>query len=222
MVNSYYVAPTSTLIPGVPTLRRKTLTVQAWRPSIDDQEVAPGVENIQLQLGIDVDEDNTVDRYVNPGDEIYDPAAAGYVPGARVMTARIWLVVRGVTPEFGLQDNRNYQPGDVNMGHRTTVSVACRSRRRSCCVTPEPDSRDYDYETNTLLANKQQGAALVVGLMLLVVITVLAISGMNTATTELAMARNDQSYENAFQAAETGLEQRSRQGQFATRRPPQR
>jgi len=52
----------------------------------------------------------------------------------------------------------------------------------------------------------QQGAALVVGLILLVVITVLAISGMNTATTELAMARNDQNYENAFQAAETGLE----------------
>ena len=51
----------------------------------------------------------------------------------------------------------------------------------------------------------QDGAALVIGLMLLVVITVLAISGMNTATTELAMARNDQNYENAFQAAETGL-----------------
>ena len=52
---------------------------------------------------------------------------------------------------------------------------------------------------------KQDGAALIVGLILLVVITVLAISGMNTATTELAMARNDQNYENAFQAAETGL-----------------
>ena len=64
--------------------------------------------------------------------------------------------------------------------------------------------------------NKQQGAALVVGLMLLVVITVLAISGMNTATTELAMARNDQAYENAFQAAETGLETALAQGQFAT------
>jgi type IV pilus assembly protein PilX len=53
---------------------------------------------------------------------------------------------------------------------------------------------------------RQQGAALIIGLILLVVITVLAVSGMNTATTELAMARNDQSAENAFQAAETGLE----------------
>lgn len=54
--------------------------------------------------------------------------------------------------------------------------------------------------------SKQTGAALVVGLILLVVVTVLAISGMNTATTELAIARNDQNFEYAFQAAETGLE----------------
>jgi type IV pilus assembly protein PilX len=63
---------------------------------------------------------------------------------------------------------------------------------------------------------KQNGAALVVGLILLVVITVLAISGMNTATTELAIARNDQNYENAFQAAETGLEIALASGPFTT------
>lgn len=61
---------------------------------------------------------------------------------------------------------------------------------------------------------RQRGAALVIGLVLLVVITVLAISGMNTATTELAMARNDQFAENAFQAAETGLENALTQGGF--------
>lgn len=69
---------------------------------------------------------------------------------------------------------------------------------------------------NYRLSNKQNGAALVVGLILLVVVTVLAVSGMNTATTELAMARNDQNFENAFQAAETGLEQALSQGSFNT------
>lgn len=69
---------------------------------------------------------------------------------------------------------------------------------------------------NMNLKNKQQGAALIVGLVLLVVITILAISGMNTATTELAMARNDQNYENAFQAAETGLENAMAQGTYDT------
>lgn len=65
-------------------------------------------------------------------------------------------------------------------------------------------------------SKKQDGAALVVGLVLLVVVTVLAISGMNTATTELAIARNDQNYENAFQAAETGLELALSEGFFNT------
>jgi len=64
--------------------------------------------------------------------------------------------------------------------------------------------------------SKQQGAALVVGLIMLVVITILAISGMNTATTALAMARNDMNYENAFQAAEAGLENALAQGLFDT------
>lgn len=68
----------------------------------------------------------------------------------------------------------------------------------------------------TAYRKRQQGAALVVGLLLLVVITVLAISGMNTAATELAMARNDQAYENAFQAAETGLATALSQGIFNT------
>ena len=114
LVSSYYVAPDSDLIgPGVPTLRRHRLGAG---PAIVDEEIAPGIENIQLQLGIDVDQDNTVDRYVNPGDPIYDPAAVGYLPGARVMTVRIWMIVRSINIETGLQDGRNYSPGDVNLG----------------------------------------------------------------------------------------------------------
>lgn len=55
--------------------------------------------------------------------------------------------------------------------------------------------------------SRQRGAALVIGLMLLLVLTLLAISGMNTATVELQMAGNQQYGQNAFQAAETGIEQ---------------
>lgn len=116
LVNSYYVAANSTLIPGVPTLRRKMLAMVGGVQTIVDQEVAPGVENLQIQLGIDVNEDNTVDRYVNPGDPVYDPAAAGYVPGARVLTARVWILVRSISPEVGIVDLRDYEPGDVDLG----------------------------------------------------------------------------------------------------------
>ncbi len=116
LINSYYVAAQSDLIPGSPTLRRKSLTTIGGVPTIIDQEVAPGVENLQIQFGVDVDGDNAVDRYVNPGDPVYDPAAVGYIPGARIISARIWLLVRGITPEVGIVDLRNYKPGDVDLG----------------------------------------------------------------------------------------------------------
>jgi type IV pilus assembly protein PilX len=55
-------------------------------------------------------------------------------------------------------------------------------------------------------AKRQGGAALVVGLILLMVLTVLGVSGMNTATLELTMASNAQFNQDAFQAAETGID----------------
>lgn len=116
LINTYYVAASSNLIPGVPTLRRKMLTTIGGVPTIVDQEVAPGVENLQLQFGLDVNQDNTVDRYVNPGDDVLNPLAAGFIPGATVMTVRIWLIVRGVSPEGGIRDPRDYEPGDIDLG----------------------------------------------------------------------------------------------------------
>ncbi len=53
---------------------------------------------------------------------------------------------------------------------------------------------------------REQGAILVIGLILLLVMTVLGVSTMSTASLELNMAGNDQFAENAFQLAETGLD----------------
>jgi hypothetical protein len=54
---------------------------------------------------------------------------------------------------------------------------------------------------------RQRGAALVIGLIMLLVLTLLAVSGMNTASTELIMAGNEQYRERAFQASSRGIEQ---------------
>lgn len=53
---------------------------------------------------------------------------------------------------------------------------------------------------------REQGAILVIGLILLLVLTVLGISTMSTASLELNMAGNDQFSENAFQLSETGID----------------
>jgi type IV pilus assembly protein PilX len=60
----------------------------------------------------------------------------------------------------------------------------------------------------------QGGAALVIGLILLMVLTLLAISGMNSASLEFIMAGNEQYRANAFQSAEAGIEQSIALGVF--------
>jgi type IV pilus assembly protein PilX len=53
---------------------------------------------------------------------------------------------------------------------------------------------------------RQEGATLSVGLVLLLVLTVVGISGMNTATMEITMASNMQFQQDAFQAAEDAID----------------
>jgi Tfp pilus assembly protein PilX len=58
-----------------------------------------------------------------------------------------------------------------------------------------------------LAARSQQGGAtLIVGLVLLLVLTVVGVSGMNTATMEVTMAGNTQFQQDAFQLAETAID----------------
>ena len=55
-------------------------------------------------------------RYVNPGDPVIDPTDSNWVPAARVITVRVWIVVRSISPEMGIVDSRDYEPGDVDLG----------------------------------------------------------------------------------------------------------
>jgi hypothetical protein len=58
------------------------------------------------------------------------------------------------------------------------------------------------------VARRQQGVTLVIGLIMLLVLTILAVSSMGTARLQLLMAGNTQARENAFQVAQAGLDAR--------------
>ena len=66
--------------------------------------------------------------------------------------------------------------------------------------SPTPVHRDLTARS------KQAGATLIVGLVLLLVLTVVGVSGMNTATMEVTMAGNAQFQQDAFQLAESGID----------------
>jgi len=63
---------------------------------------------------------------------------------------------------------------------------------------------------------RQQGAALAIGLILLLVLTILAVSGVVTSTLELRMVGNQQQQERAFQSADTGIERAFAAATFST------
>ncbi len=70
-----------------------------------------------------------------------------------------------------------------------------------------------------VIQRRERGAALVAGLVLLAVITLLAVARINSASLELTMAGNTQYRERAFQAAETGIEQTLARGKFVIPKP---
>ena len=68
-------------------------------------------------------------------------------------------------------------------------------------------------------AARQRGAALVIGLVLLLVMTLLGVTGITASTMDLAMAGNSQNAQNSFQAAESTIEVELRLGASGTGAP---
>jgi len=66
--------------------------------------------------------------------------------------------------------------------------------------------RNTSLLEHTATRSHQTGATLIVGLVLLLVLTVVGVSGMNTATMEITMAANTQFQQDAFQQAEDGID----------------
>jgi type IV pilus assembly protein PilW len=122
IVNGYFVSQTSS-VAGMPSLRRKTLQPGG---GIIEEEVLVGVEDMQIQFGVDSDLPGTaiapnpnrgaVDRYVNPDDPLIDPTNAGFNPNAEILAVRIWLRLRADRVENGFVDPINYQYADQNFG----------------------------------------------------------------------------------------------------------
>ncbi|MDH5254845.1 MAG: PilW family protein [Gammaproteobacteria bacterium] len=112
-VNAYYVSNESSFDPALPSLRRLTLGPTG---DFDDQEVIPGVENLQVQLGVDTDRDGDVDRYVDGDHPLVTFGAAGFDPDGQVVAVRIWLLVATPADDRAWVDDRRYATPDADLG----------------------------------------------------------------------------------------------------------
>lgn len=119
-VHSYYVSQDSETRDGLPSLRRKGLGFAGGAATLVDEEVIQGVEDLQVEFGIDTDNDQNANFYIDPGVDLEAQLDAGNA----VVSARVWLLVRAEEPEVGFTDNRTY-----NIANRAAYTPNDQFRR---------------------------------------------------------------------------------------------
>jgi len=104
IAHAYYIRPSVQTCRGeaVPALWRVTLNENGQPAS---EEIALGVEQLQVQYGIDSPVDaGSVNKYVN---------ADAIVDWDQVVAARVWLLVRSECPQTGYTDGNTYAMGNI-------------------------------------------------------------------------------------------------------------
>jgi len=112
-INIYYVSNESSFDAELPSLRRLVLGPDG---DFEDQEVIPGVENLQVQLGMDTDGDGDVDRYVDGNHPLVTPGDPGFAPNGRVVAVRLWMLVGTPADDPAWVDERRYATPDADLG----------------------------------------------------------------------------------------------------------
>jgi prepilin-type N-terminal cleavage/methylation domain-containing protein len=105
-VHTWYVANNSVDRPGWPALRVKSLTESRGAAQFRDEEVLPGVEDLQVELVV-----------VDAGAEPRFASVAPDAPLARtgkVVAVRFWLRIRSDTTERGFNDPRRLDYADTS------------------------------------------------------------------------------------------------------------
>ena len=150
IVRSYYVATNSRTRTAFPTLWRKSLDTNGAAPAVIDEEILPGVEDFQVQfgldtgdhdavVGVDFDEDNNlvpdnpngvVSRWVDPNSALMNPPTHATAPGisAQIVAVRVWLRIRAEAREVDYADGKTYTyagitytPAGADTGVRRTL-----------------------------------------------------------------------------------------------------
>ena len=123
----YYISTDNGANPpsNVPTLKRLDYndTTNAWVVS----PMVEGIEELQLEYGIDTDGDGDPDGYTADPNTFNPPGCVGCTPTnnwANVMTVRIHLIARNIEASVNYTDSKTYTLGRNAAGAPITVAYA--------------------------------------------------------------------------------------------------
>ena len=118
-VRSYYVANNSVARGGWPALRVKELTESGGNAQFRDEELMPGVEDLQFEFGV-------LDMTSGSARLSFVPADSPLLRVLPAIAARLWLRVRADSTEHGYIDTRPLHYADVSF---TPDAVEATQRR---------------------------------------------------------------------------------------------
>ncbi|MEO8063961.1 MAG: PilW family protein [Pseudomonadota bacterium] len=122
---AFYIAANSDTRTGLPALRLKQLSTDGTQPVWMDQEVIRGVEDIQVEFGVDPGKDDNGDGTpddaaadgmadtVNGDSRMYVAPDNAYAKSGQIVSVRFWVRVRAEDAEQGFKDSRTYSYAGV-------------------------------------------------------------------------------------------------------------
>ena len=105
-VHTYYVANNSVGRPGWPALRARSLTESGGHSQFRDEEILPGVEDLQVQLSLQNAATGTQTRV--------NDASLDALREDKIVAVHLWLRIRADQTESGFLDARPMQYADVS------------------------------------------------------------------------------------------------------------
>lgn len=140
-VHIYYVANNDNPNDGIPTLKRYELRIQAdGTLGFVPVPLAEGIENMQLEYGVDTDGDGKPDLFTPTPDSANGCSDTGCAAAnwRNVMAVRINLLARNTETTLGYTDKHSYVLGHLADGSNNTIAARNDNYKRHVFQTLVP------------------------------------------------------------------------------------
>lgn len=119
---AYFISNSSDNDPDLPSLRRVFVDETGVTPRVTTAEVISGVEDMQVQYGVDLNGDGSANSYVN---------ADGVADLETVVALRLWLRLRTAREELGFEDDMVWEYADRRYTATATTATTDDAFRRT-------------------------------------------------------------------------------------------
>lgn len=126
LIHIYFIANNSVAGDLVPTLKRADIVSSGATVSVAIVPLAEGIENMQVEYGIDSNADGVADVFTAnvPGALACAAAACQVSNWSKVVSLKLNLLARTLSPSLGYTDNKTYNLGLKADGTPNTVAAA--------------------------------------------------------------------------------------------------